>query len=117
MGVTDGHKPSRLTVLVADPSRDNAETLALVLDACGHRAVTAGTAAAALAAAAAGPPDVLITEVLFRDGDGLELAGRLAPGRAGPPLLVLLTGRTVPAAAVRQAGFDAHFLKPADPAE
>jgi CheY-like chemotaxis protein len=110
---TDTATPG-LTVLVADPSPDSAETLALVLEACGHRAVTAGTAAAA--SAAPGAPDVVITELLFPDGDAYELARRVGAGRATRPLTILLTGRGVPAEAVRGAGFDAHFLKPADPA-
>jgi CheY-like chemotaxis protein len=116
MGRTAARTTPGLTVLVADPSPDNAETLALVLDACGHRAATAGTVAAALGAAAADGPDVLITEVLFPDGDGFELAGGVGAGRARRPLLILLTGRSVAADAVGRAGFDAHFLKPADPA-
>jgi len=115
-GETEGPKPPSLTVLVADPSPDNADSLAWVLGACGHRARTAGTVTAALAAAAAEPPDAVVMEVLFPDGDAFDLSARLTAGRPARPLLVLLTGRTVPGEALPTAGFDAHFLKPADPA-
>ena len=111
-GPADDSQPLPLTVLVADPSPENADTLALVLAACGHRAVTARSAADALALAAGNPPDVVITEALFPDGDGFDLAAQLAAGRPARPLLVLLTGRSVADVAVRQAGFDGHFLKP-----
>jgi two-component system, OmpR family, response regulator len=113
---TDGPPPPCLTVLVADPSPENADSLALVLALCGHRARTAATAADALAATAADPPDVLITEALFPDGDGLALAEQVAAVSRGRPLLVLWTGRTVPRESLERARFDAHFLKPADPA-
>jgi len=110
---TAGAHPRSLTVLVADPSLANAESLALVLAACGHRVYTAGTAVSALAAAA-DPPEVLITESAFGDLDGFDLAALFAEGRSPRPLLILLTGRPVPEQAVRRSGFDGHFVKPAD---
>jgi CheY-like chemotaxis protein len=100
------------TVLIADPCAVNADTLAAVLAACGHRVRTAGTAADALALAAAHPPDVLITEAALPDLDGPALAAQVAAGRAVWPRLVLLTGRVVGGG---WAGFDRVFVKPADP--
>jgi two-component system OmpR family response regulator len=100
------------TVLIADPCPASAGTLAEVLAACGHRAQTAGTAAAVLALAAADPPDVLITEAVFPDSDGAALARRVAAGRAPAPRLVLLTGRP---GAAPWPGFDVVLTKPADP--
>ena len=110
----DGSQPLPLTELVADPSPENADTLALVLAACGHRALTALAAADALALAAGDPPDVLITEAVFADGDGFDLAAQFIAGRPGRPLRILLTARNLPAERVREAGFDGHFVKPAD---
>lgn len=114
-GETDGPRPPRLTVLVADPSPENADSLALILAECGYHVRTAGTAADALAAAASEPPDVLITEALFPDADGFDLVERVAAAAPGRPLFVLLTGRVVPTESVERGRFDAHFLKPADP--
>jgi len=114
-GEADGPRPPRRTVLVADPSPENADSLALILAECGYRVRTAGTAAEALAAAVGEPPDVLITEALFPDADGFALVEQVAAATPERPLFVLLTGRVVPAESVRRARFDAHFLKPADP--
>jgi CheY-like chemotaxis protein len=115
-GVADDPQSPCLTVLVADPSPENADSLALILAECGHRVRTAGTAAEALAAAHADPPDVLITESLFPDADGFALAEQVAAGSTSRPLLVLLTGRVTSPESVEPSRFDARFLKPADPA-
>jgi DNA-binding response OmpR family regulator len=97
---------------VADPCPLNTDTLAQVLAACGFRVRTAGTAAAALTAARADPPDVLVTEAVFPDGDGAVLAQAVAAGRDPRPLLVLHTGRDPVG---RRPGFDHVCRKPADP--
>jgi two-component system OmpR family response regulator len=97
---------------VADPCPLNADTLARVLAACGFRVRTAGTAAAALAVARADPPDVLVTEAAFPDGDGAALAHAVAAGRDPRPLLVLHSGRDP---VQRWPGFDQVCRKPADP--
>jgi two-component system, OmpR family, KDP operon response regulator KdpE len=107
---TSGPAPFR-TVLVADPSSDNADTLALVLAAVGHRPVTAGTVADAVARAAAHPPDAVIADALFPDGHAAVLAAQLA----GRPLLILVTGWPVSAEQATRAGFHYVFTKPADP--
>ena len=48
--------------------------------------------------------------------DGYELARRLRALPAGPGRLVALTGygQRKDVVAAREAGFDAHFVKPAD---
>ena len=101
-----------LTVLVADPCPLNADTLAQVLDACGFRVRTAGTAAEALEVTKAHPPDVLVTEAVFSDGDGAALAQAVAYGRNPKPMLILLTARDPDG---DFPGFDRVCRKPADP--
>lgn len=100
------------TVLIVDPCRLSAATLAEVLDACGHPARTAGTAAEALALAAAGLPDVLVTEAVLPDGPGSVLAAAVRRLGGGRPRLVLLTAWPTGGA---WPGFDLVLAKPADP--
>ena len=105
------------SILIADPSPDNANSLADVLALSGYRVRTARTASGALALAAADPPAVVITEAAFPDDDGFALAGRLVDAMRARPVLVLLTGYPVAEDRARAAGFDHHFVKPADPTE
>jgi CheY-like chemotaxis protein len=105
------------SVLIADPSPYNADSLAAVLALSGYRALTAHTAADAFALAAIDPPDVVITEAGFPDGDGFALAGRLVIALPAGPILVLLTSHSGLGGRPRAAGFDHHFEKPADMAK
>ena len=103
---------------IVDDNQDSAESLAMLLRMLGHDAGTAHSGEEALKALPAFRPDVVVCDISMPDMNGYELAGRLRGGRTDDSMvLVALTGfgsdedrqRTA------EAGFDAHFVKPADP--
>lgn len=107
-------------VLVVDDDRDNADTLARLLQRLGHVVATAHDGVEALTAAESFRPDAIVLDVSLPDGDGLELACRI---RAAPwgrdVLLIAYTGWGHPDARrrSREAGFDHHLVKPVDVAQ
>jgi CheY-like chemotaxis protein len=105
-----------LTVLIADPHEDGAESLACLLRLYGHEVTTARTGPAALAAAAVDPPDVLLVEPRLPGVDGWEVARRLRAS-ASKPVCIAITGGGSPEdrRRSRAAGIDVHLLKPAEP--
>ena len=111
-----GESPTR--VLIVDDNVDTAESLALLLEVCGHevRAVHAG--ADAVRAAGEFRPDAVLLDIGLPDVDGFEVARRLraAPGFRDV-LLVAATGYNRPRDRDRAAevGFDCYLVKPFDP--
>jgi CheY-like chemotaxis protein len=106
-----------VSVLIADPHEDGAESLAFLLRLYGHDVSVAHTGPAALAAAALEPPDVLIVEPRLPGLDGCEVARRLRA--SGPrPLCIAVTtsGRPEDRRRSAAAGIAFHLLKPAEPA-
>lgn len=107
-------------VLVVDDNVDAAESLASLLRFAGHEAKTAHDGPTALRLAEQEPPEIVFLDLGMPEMDGIEVAKRM---RANPCLketvLVALTGwgqeedrrRTL------AAGFDAHQVKPVDPAD
>jgi len=68
-------------VLVVDPSRDNADSLSLLLRLWGYEVRSAADGLLALDAALAFAPQAVLAEVALPSLDGWELARRLrAPG-------------------------------------
>ena len=110
--------PSR--VLVVDDNRDSADSLALLLRLAGHEVRTAYDGPGALEGARSYRPRVAFIDIGLPRMDGCELARRLRelPGWGGA-VLVALTGhgREEDRRRTREAGFDHHLLKPADPEE
>ncbi|MBK4738310.1 PAS domain-containing protein [Noviherbaspirillum sp. DKR-6] len=109
-----------LRLMIVDDNADAADTLAALLRASGHDVTVREDAKSALDAARRDAPQVFILDIGLPDIDGYELARRL---RADPgtqnALLIALTGYGQPHDRVlsRTAGFDHHFVKPAEPAE
>ena len=111
--------PRQLRVLVIDDHPDSADATAQLLAIYGHDARAAYTCAdARLVVSGDAPfvPDVVITDMLLPDGDGLSLAAELCGLLAARPVLVAHTGKPGLDAQCRAAGFDHYLLKPADPA-
>jgi signal transduction histidine kinase len=114
---TSGPTPG-CRVLVVDDNTDAAETIAMFLRLEGHVVQTAADGPSAMASAAGFQPDVVVLDIGLPGLDGYEVARRL---RASVPLrdslLVALTGygQKGDQAQAREAGFDRHLVKPADP--
>jgi CheY-like chemotaxis protein len=107
------------TVLVVDDHDDGANSLALILRRSQFDVRVARDGPAALAAVAEREPEVLILDIGLPGMNGWRLAGKLREIMARKPLLVALSGfgRSEDVERSKAAGFDYHFLKPADPAD
>jgi len=115
--VLGGGEVARRRVLVVDDNADAADSLAMLLRMQGHEVRTAYEGTTALELARAFGPDVVLSDIGLPGMTGYELAPRLRdlPGLKGA-LLVALTGygQEEDRRRVREAGFDAHLVKPAD---
>ena len=110
--------PPRRRILVVDDNADSAETLALLLRMEGHEVRVAFDGPTALAAVQVDPPEVVLTDIGMPGMDGYELAERLRKMTGLENLsIVALTGwgGEDDRRRARQAGFDHHLMKPADP--
>jgi CheY-like chemotaxis protein len=106
-------------VLVVEDNVDVAETTATMLTLAGHTLRWAADGAQALAAAQDFAPEIVLLDVGLPTVDGYQVARRLRQlPQTRHALLVGLTGYGMPADRQRgrEAGFDHHLLKPADPA-
>jgi signal transduction histidine kinase/DNA-binding response OmpR family regulator len=105
-------------ILVVDDNVDVVETTTMLLSLSGHAVHSAKDGLQALHAAAQFRPDVVLLDIGLPLMDGYEVARRLRqmPEMAGA-LLVAMTGygQQGDRERGRQAGFDAHMLKPVDP--
>lgn len=68
---------ARLKVLVADDERVIADTLAIILNQAGFDAKAVYTGLAAVDAAKVTPPDLLISDVIMPDMNGIDAAIRI----------------------------------------
>lgn len=104
-------------ILVADDNADALETLAMLLELSGHRVVAAGSGHRALELAARHRPEVALLDIGMPDLDGCEVARRIRAEPWGASMcLVALTGwgQDSDRRQSREAGFDAHLVKPLD---
>lgn len=109
----------RRRVLVVDDNADAAESLAVLLSMYGHDTRVAHDGEAALHAALDFHPDVVFLDIGMPNLDGHETARRLRTQPGGPSLVIVaLTGwgQTEDRRRSKEAGFDHHLVKPADPA-
>jgi signal transduction histidine kinase len=102
-------------VLVVDDNRDAADSLALLLRSLGHEVRTAYDGEQALLLAPSFAADMVLLDIGLPQMNGFEVARRLrSDGSAAR--LVALTGYGQPEdlRLSREAGFDAHLVKPVD---
>ncbi|GAA4358817.1 hypothetical protein GCM10023165_54200 [Variovorax defluvii] len=114
---SSGSRPQALRVLVVDDNHDAAAGLATVLELEGHSVRTAADGKAALAALAAHRPEVVLLDIGLPVIDGYEVARRMRKTPEGRGLLLIaLTGygQREDRQSAFDAGFDHHFVKPAD---
>ena len=104
-------------VLVVDDNADAAESIAVLLEMEGHQVKTVTDAMQALACLESFAPQVAIIDIGLPGMNGYELAAGIRANRAQPkPLLIALTGygQAEDFDRSRDAGFDHHFVKPAE---
>ena len=117
--IGDRAQPIRRRILVVDDNADAAESLALLLSLSGHDTRTAHDGEAAIQAAADFRPEIVFLDIGMPAMDGHEAARRM---RAEPwkqsLVIVALTGwgQTEDRRRSKDAGFNHHLVKPADPA-
>jgi len=111
-------RPPRLSrrVLVVDDVADTAESLAEVLAAWGCETRTALDGRAALETARDFVPDAVLMDIGMPGMDGYQTARRLRKELQGEVLLVAISGygQDQDRRKSREAGFDAHLVKPVD---
>ncbi|HZT81667.1 MAG TPA: ATP-binding protein [Gemmataceae bacterium] len=104
-------------VLVVEDNRDAADSLAVLLRLAGHEVRVAYDGPSALAEAPRFRPDVILLDIGLPRLDGCEVARQLRRQTGlQDVLLVALTGfgQEQDRRRSREAGFDAHFVKPVD---
>jgi signal transduction histidine kinase/CheY-like chemotaxis protein len=109
-----------LRVLVVEDNRDAREGLRMLLEAWGHQVEEAEDGQRGLDLALGSRPDVALVDVGLPVLDGYQVAQAIRGAPGGERLLlVAVTGYGQPedARRAREAGFDAHLVKPIDPDE
>jgi CheY-like chemotaxis protein len=118
-----GEEPRRrenLHVLVVDDNRDAADSLCMLLRLWGYDCRAAYDGGTGLEEAVAYRPDCLLLDIAMPRLDGYTLARRVKkqPGLEQTRLVALTAYSDAShLERVREAGFDYHLVKPADPSE
>ncbi len=105
-------------VLVVDDNRDAAESLALFLQLAGHVVNTAFDGEQALEAAEHFRPDIALIDIGLPKLNGYEVCRRIRDTEWGKSAMLIAQtgwGRDEDKQLSREAGFDGHLVKPADP--
>lgn len=98
-------------VLIVDDDDAVRTVVAHALRRAGHAVRTAASLADMARELRTHPPDVLVTDVVLPDGDGIDHAGRLAVERPDMPVIVLSARNTL-TTAVRATGAGAYDYLP-----
>ena len=109
--------PSPRSILIVEDHDDAREALRALLELEGHHVHAVGNGPGALALARDRHLDVALVDIGLPEVDGYEVARRMRALGPRCPYLIALTGYGQPddVKRAREAGFDAHLLKPVDP--
>ena len=109
---------SRHRILVVDDNRDAAVSLAMLLEVLGHEVDTALDGREGVVKAEAMRPDLIFLDLGMPGMNGIDAARHVRALPHGKHItLIALTGwgQEHDHQRTREAGFDAHLLKPIDP--
>jgi DNA-binding response OmpR family regulator len=106
-----GAKPR---ALVVDDHDDTAELFGILLARLGMDVVTARSVRDALDVAERGRVDLLVSDINLPDGSGRDLLAELRKTRRMPAIAISGDSGGEEARRSREAGFDEHFVKPAN---
>ncbi len=104
-----------ISVLVVDDNEDNADSLAMLLTTRGYAVAVAYDGETAIARATADQPEVLLLDIGLSRMTGLEVCGRIRRepwGKAATIIAISGWGQAADLKRSREAGFDAHLVKP-----
>ncbi len=105
-------------ILIVDDNRDAAESLAELLAVTGHTPATAHDGIEAVEAAEAFQPEIILLDIGLPGMDGYECCRAIRKQPWGRPIWIVGTtgwGQDEDRRKSKQAGFDAHLVKPVDP--
>jgi CheY-like chemotaxis protein len=115
---TNNGQPSKPRVLVVDDERVIADTLATILNQNGFEASAVYTGAEAVARARVSRPDLVISDVIMQDMNGIEAAIRIRQSLPGCKIL-LFSGQAATADLLEKARTQGHefeiLAKPVHP--
>lgn len=125
LGVLDASLLKGVWALVVDDEADARELVATLLQQCGAKVTSVGSAREALALLTADDgrrPDVVVSDVSMPEVDGYELLRRVRelPADKGgriPAVALTAYGRSIDRIRALSAGFQMHMPKPVEPAE
>jgi CheY-like chemotaxis protein len=111
---TDDVVIPNLRVLVVEDNQDARETLRMMLEIEGHRVYEAEDGPSGVEAARAVRPDVALIDIGLPGFDGYEVARRVRGGHGSSMRLIAVSGygQAEDRQRSRDAGFDAHLVKP-----
>jgi CheY-like chemotaxis protein len=104
-------------VLVVDDNRDAAESLTMLLELVGHQPRSLHDGLAAVEAVEEFQPDVVLLDLGLPGLNGYETARRIRGNPWGASVVIVAVtgwGQEEDRRRSREAGFDAHLLKPID---
>ncbi len=109
--------PEKPRVLVVEDHDDARESLRVLLSIYGCDVRVAGDGLDGVRQAFTWRPEVVISDIDLPSLDGWQVGRQLRAGLGDKAFLVAVTGSARPGDAQRsrEAGFDAHLSKPADP--
>ena len=112
-------QPHPRRVLIVEDHPDARESLRLLLEFWGHQVEVAADGLRGIQVALAWKPEVAIVDIGLPLLDGYEVARQLRAALDAPIRLIALTAYRSPEdiRRAREAGFDIHLAKPADPGE
>lgn len=116
----EAEKPAGLRVLVVDDSKPAADTLSKVISLLGNDVRTAYNGEQALSWTEEFQPQVILMDIGMPGMNGYEAAQRIRQQSNGNNiLLIALTGwgQASDRDRTKEAGFDHHIVKPAEPAQ
>jgi CheY-like chemotaxis protein len=110
----------RTRVLIVDDNRDSASSLAAMLELSGYETLTAYDGNQAIDRAEAFYPDAVLLDIGLPGRNGYEVAQHIRAQAWGREVLLIAVtgwGQQEDRRRSQDAGFDAHLVKPIDPAE
>jgi PAS domain S-box-containing protein len=108
----------KLRILVVEDNRDAADSLQMLLDLFGYDVAVAYSGPAGVEKAKEWRPDVVVCDIGLPGLDGYDVARELRqdPATAGARMIAVTGyGADEDRRRSREAGFDGHLVKPADP--